>query len=58
MDLSLYETIWLVGAAIAAGLLWGIFVSAIKRRGTPLPLLLLISAGALWYTGGRAAYFD
>ena len=51
MDLSLYETIWLVGAAIAAGLLWGIFVSAVKRKGTPLPLLLLISAGALWYTG-------
>ena len=51
MNLSLYYTIWLVGGAIAAGLLWGIFVSAIKRRGTPLPLLLLIVAGALWYTG-------
>ncbi len=51
IDLSLYDTIWLVGAAIAAGLLWGIFVSAIKRRGTPPPLLLLILAGALWYTG-------
>lgn len=51
MNLSLYETIWLVGAVIAAGLLWGIFASAIKRKGTPLPLLLLISAGALWYTG-------
>ena len=51
MNLSLYDTIWLVGGAIAAGLLWGIFVSAIKRRGTPLPLLLLILAGALWYTG-------
>lgn len=51
INLSLYDTIWLVGGAIAAGLLWGIFVSAIKRRGTPLPLLLLILAGALWYTG-------
>ncbi len=51
IDLSLYDTIWLVGGAIAAGLLWGIFVSAIKRRGTPLQLLLLIVAGALWYTG-------
>ena len=51
IDLSLYDTVWLVGGAIAAGLLWGIFVSAIKRRGTPLPLLLLILAGALWYTG-------
>ena len=51
MDLSLYDTIWLVGGAVAAGLLWGIFVSAIKRRGTPLPLLLLILAGAFWYTG-------
>ncbi|MCY3765918.1 MAG: ATP-binding protein [Gemmatimonadetes bacterium] len=51
INLSLYDTIWLVGGAIAAGLLWGIFVSAIKRRGTPLPLLLLIFAGALWYTG-------
>ena len=50
MHLSLYETIWLVGAAIAAGLLWGIFASAIKRKGTPLPLLVLIAAGALWYT--------
>ncbi len=51
INLSLYDTIWLVGGAIAAGLLWGIFVSAIKRRGTPVPLLLLIFAGALWYTG-------
>ena len=51
MNLSLYDTVWLVGGAIAAGLLWGIFVSAIKRRGTPLPLLLLILGGALWYTG-------
>ncbi len=51
IDLSLYDTIWLVGGAVAAALLWGIFVSAIKRRGTPLPLLLLILAGALWYTG-------
>ena len=51
MHLSLYDTVWLVGAAVAAGLLWGIFVSAIKRKGTPVPLLLLISAGALWYTG-------
>ena len=51
MHLSLYDTVWLVGAAVAAGLLWGIFVSAMKRKGTPIPLLLLILAGALWYTG-------
>lgn len=51
INLSLYDTIWLIGGAIAAGLLWGIFVSAVKRRGTPLPLLLLIVAGALWYSG-------
>ena len=38
INLSLYDTIWLIGGAIAAGLLWGIFVSAIKRRGTPVPL--------------------
>ncbi len=51
MHLSPYETIWLIGAAIAAALLWGIFASAIKRKGAPIPLLVSISAGALWYTG-------
>lgn len=51
MHLSLYETIWLIGGGIAAALLWGIFASAIKRKGASMPLLVLIAAGALWYTG-------
>ncbi len=46
-----YETTLFLGATLGAALLWGIFVSAVKRRGAPFPLLALFSAGALWYTG-------
>ena len=46
-----YEIAWFLGAALGAALLWGLFASAIRRKGTPLPLLLLIASEALWYSG-------
>ena len=49
--MSWYETAWLFGAAVGAALLWGIFASAVKRKGTYAPLLVLIATAALWFSG-------
>ena len=46
-----YDAVRLLGALLSAGLLWGIFASAMRRKGTPGPLALLICAGAVWYSG-------
>ena len=40
-----------LGALIGAALLWGLFCSAVRRKGAPFPLLFLIAAGALCYSG-------
>ena len=54
-DAGWHEIIRFVGAAIGAGLLWGLFSSALRRRGTPAPLLVLLAAGATWYSGEALA---
>ena len=50
-DASWYEVARCVGSLVGAVLLWGVFASALGRKGSPLPLLLLMGAVALWYTG-------
>ncbi len=45
------EIAWFLGSVLGAALLWGLFGSALRRKGTPLPLLVLFSAEALWYSG-------
>ena len=54
-ELTWFAAARLVGAAIGAALLWGVFSSALKRRGPALPLLVLVSAVAIWYSGEALA---
>ena len=49
--MSWYELVWFLGAAFGAALLWGNFSSGIKKRGSPPPLLFLLCALALWFSG-------
>jgi signal transduction histidine kinase len=44
-----FEIAWFLGAILGAALLWGLFGSALRRKG--LPLLVLFAAEALWYSG-------
>ncbi|MBI4530822.1 MAG: GAF domain-containing protein, partial [Candidatus Latescibacteria bacterium] len=46
MDIALF-----LGSLFGAALLWGLFCSAVRRKGAPFPLLVLIAAGALCYSG-------
>ena len=50
-NMSWYEAARLLGAILGAVLLWGILSSGIRRKGRLLPLLLLIAAVALWFSG-------
>ncbi len=50
-EISSFEVARFLGAALGAALLWGIFGSAIKRKGSPPPLLFLLCATAIWFSG-------
>ena len=50
-DISWYDATRFVGAALTAAILWGNFSSGIRRKGSPLPLLFLLSAAAVWFSG-------
>ncbi|MDP6775866.1 MAG: histidine kinase dimerization/phospho-acceptor domain-containing protein, partial [Candidatus Latescibacteria bacterium] len=51
MALTWYDIARLICSLIGAALLWGIYVSAVKRKGATLSLLVLIASGALAYSG-------
>ncbi|MSS72011.1 MAG: hypothetical protein EXS64_11040 [Candidatus Latescibacteria bacterium] len=46
-----FEIAWFLGSILGAALLWGLFSSALRRKGAPLPLFVLFAAEALWYSG-------